>query len=142
VTAVVKHMARQPSAAVSPARTPVQARNSQLRARFPPRPAEAWWPHTAQEHEETLRRLTSPPFVCERKATRAGRRRGVTKLLRWLASFPGDTWQERWLASGAEERPGASWVQLPLGWLREHGLGTSYDPEELAAGLLMLICGA
>ncbi len=134
-------MARQPSATVSPARTPVQARNSQLRARFPPRPAEAWWPHTAQRADETLRRLTSPPFVCERKATRAGRRRGVTKLLCWLAPFPGDTWQERWLASGAEEHPGTSWVQLPLGWLREHGLPASYDPEELSAGLLMLICG-
>jgi len=141
VTAVVKHMARTPTAGASPARTPVQVRNSQLRARFPARPAEAWWPHTAQGHQETLRRLTSPPFVCERKATRAGRRRGVTKLLRWLASFPGDTWQQRWLAAGAEDHPGASWVQLPLDWLREHGLSASYDPEELSAGLLMLICG-
>jgi integrase len=141
VTAVVKHMARTPGAAVSPTRTPVQARNSQLRARFPARPAEGWWPDTAQTAEETVRRLTCPPFACERKATRAGRRRGVTKLLRWLASFPGDTWQQRWLASGAEDHPGASWVQLPLGWLREHGPAASNDPEELAAGLLMLVCG-
>jgi hypothetical protein len=134
-------MARTPAAAAGPARTPVQARNSQLRARFPARPAEVWWPLTAQPSEETLRRLTSPPFLCERKATRAGRRRGVTKLLRWLGSFPGDTWQQRWQASGAEGHPGAAWVQLPLGWLREDGLPASYDPEELAAGLLMLICG-
>jgi len=134
-------MARQPAAGTSLARVPVQARNSQLRARFPARSAETWWPHTAQEHEETLRRLTSPPFLCERKATRAGRRRGVTKLLRWLASFPGEIWQQRWLASGAEARLGASWVQLPLQWLREHNLSASYDPEELSAGLLMLICG-
>ena len=141
MTAVVKHMARTPAAAGSPARTPVQSRNSQLRERFPARPAQAWWPDTGQTAEETLRRLTCPPFACERKATRAGRRRGVTKLLRWLASFPGDTWQQRWLASGAEDHAGASWVQLPLGWLREHGLAASYDPEELAAGLLMLICG-
>src|SRR5260370_1317323 len=85
--------------------------------------------------------VTSPPFLCERKAARAGRRRGVTKLLRWLASFPGDTWQQRWLASGAEDHASASWVQLPLDWLGEHGLPASYDPEELSAGLLMLICG-
>ena len=65
----------------------------------------------------------------------------MTKLLRWLASLPGGTWQQRWLASGAEDRPGASWVQLPLGWLREHSLSASSDPEELSAGLLMLICG-
>src|SRR5271169_1691190 len=134
-------MARMPAAAASPARTSVQARNSQLRERFPARPAQAWWPDTGQTAEEMLRRLTCPPFACERKATRAGRRRGVTKLLRWLASFPGDTWQQRWLVSGAEDHTGASWVQLPLGWLREHGLAASYDPEELSAGLLMLICG-
>ncbi len=119
MTAVVKHMARTPAAAASPARTPVQARNSHLRERFPARPAGAWWPLTAQTAEETLRRLTSPPFLCERQATRAGRRRGVTKLLDWLGSFPGDTWQQRWRASGAEGYPGAAWVQLPLGWLRE-----------------------
>ena len=141
MTAVVKHMARKPAASASPVPTPVQGRKSQLRARFPARLAEAWWPHTAQGHEEMLRRLTSPPFDCERKATRAARRRGVTKLLRWLTSFPGDTWQQRWLAAGAEEHPGASWVQLPLDWLRGHGLPASYDPEELSAGLLMLICG-
>ena len=141
MTAVVKHMARTPAAAAGPARTPVQARNSQLRSRFPARPAQARWPDTGQPAEETLRRLTCPPFACEREATRAARRRGVTKLLRWLASLPGDTWQQRWLASGAEDHPGASWVQLPLGWLREHDLAASYDPEELPAGLLMLICG-
>ena len=141
MTAVVKHMARTPAAAASPARAPARARNSQLRARFPARPVQPWWPDTAQTAEETLRRLTCPPFACERKATRAGRRRGVTKLLRWLASFPGDTWQQRWLACGAEGHAGASWVQLPLGWLRGHGPAASYDPEELAAGLLMLICG-
>ena len=141
MTAVVKHMARTPAAAVSTARAPVQARNSQLRARFPARPAQPWWPDTAQTAEETLRRLTCPPFACECKATGAGRRRGVAKLLRWLAPFPGDTWQQRWLACGAEDHTGASWVQLPLGWLREHGPAASYDPEELAAGLLMLICG-
>jgi hypothetical protein len=85
--------------------------------------------------------LTSPPFVPKVKATRAGRRRGATKLLGWLSSFPGDTWQQRWLASGAQDHPGAAWVQLPLGWLRERGQVASYDPEDLASGLLMLICG-
>ncbi len=131
---------RRPGAPAPGTVNPVTG-NSQLRARFPARPAQAWWPQTAQTAEETLRRLTSPPFLCERQATRAGRRRGVTKLLHWLASFPGDTWQQRWLASAAEGHPGASWVQLPLGWLREHGLSASYDPEELPTGLLMLVCG-
>ena len=139
MTAAVKHMARKkPGAAVTAVPRP---RNSQLRERFPARPAQAWWPATAQSEEETLRRLTSPPFLPQVKGTRAGRRRGTGKLLRWLASFPGDTWQQRWEASGAEERPGSSWVQLPLGWLRDNGLAASYDANDLSSGLLMLICG-
>ena len=110
MTAVVKHMARNKPGTEGTA-TPAQPRNSQLRRRFPPRPAQAAWPATAQGEEETLRRLTSPPFVPEMKATQAGRRRGTAKLLRWLSSFPGDTWQQRWEASRAEDHPGSSWVQ-------------------------------
>ena len=139
MTAAVKHMARKkPGAAVTAVPQP---RNSQLRERFPARPAQGWWPATAQSEEDTLRRLTSPPFLPQVKATRAGRRRGTARLLRWLASFPGDTWQQRWKTSGAEDRPGSSWVQLPLGWLRDNGLPASYDANDLSSGLLMLICG-
>ncbi len=86
-------------------------------------------------------RLTGAPFAAAANGTRAGRRRGVAKLLRWLSTFPGDTWQDRWLASGAEERPGAGWVTLPMEWLAAHGGTTSYDSTDLPSGLLMLICG-
>jgi hypothetical protein len=140
VTAVVKHMARQPSEAADKARAPVQARNSQLRARFPARSAAACWPDTAQTLEQTMRRLARPPFLHQRQATQAARQRGAAKLLRWLASFPGDTWQQRWLAAGAQDHPGGSWVQCPLRWLRERGQSASYDQDDLSAGLLMLIC--
>lgn len=140
MTAAVKHMARKkPGTAAAAA--PAQPRNSQLRERFPARTAQSWWPGTAEGEQETLRRLTAPPFLPEVKATRAGRRRGTAKLLRWLASFPGDTWQQRWEGSGAEGRSGSSWVQPPLGWLRDNGLAASYDANDLSSGLLMLICG-
>ena len=109
MTAIVKHMARSKQAAAGTA-APAQPRNSQLRRQFPPRPARERWPATAQGEDEVLRRLTSPPFLPEVKATRAGRRRGTAKLLRWLSSFPGDTWQQRWEASRAEDHPGSSWV--------------------------------
>jgi hypothetical protein len=141
VTTITKHAARRPLAVANATDAQARARNTQLREHFPPRPAEPWWPHTAQPLEETLRRLTSPPYLPEVKPTRAGRRRGASKLLRWLSSHPGNTWQERWLASGAEDRPGAGWTELPLEWLRECGEAASYDPEDLSSGLLMLICG-
>jgi hypothetical protein len=112
-----------------------------MRVRFPARAGEQWWPHTGQTMEETLRRLTSAPFVPELKAAAAGRRRGVTKLLGWLSVFPGDTWQQRWVASGAQDHPGVSWVRLPLQWLAERGQPAACQQEHLSSGLLMLICG-
>jgi len=122
MTAIVKHTTRNKPGTAGAA-APAQPRNSQLRRQFPPRPAREWWPATAQGEDELLRRLTSPPFLPEVKATQAGRRRGTAKLLRWLSSFPGSTWQQRWEASGAEGHPGSSWLPLPLGWLRGNGLG-------------------
>jgi hypothetical protein len=123
------------------AAAPAQPRNSRLRERFPARPVPAWWPGTALDLEETVLRLTSPPFVPEANGTRAARRRGTSWMLRWLASFPGETWQERWEASGIEGHPGGSWARLPVGWLREGGRTASYDADDLSSGLLMLICG-
>ncbi|MEV4449542.1 hypothetical protein [Streptomyces mirabilis] len=121
MTAVVKHVTRKPLEATNATAEQAQARNSYLRARFPARAEELWWSYTAQPLEETLRRLTAAPFDSAANGTRAGRRRGVAKLLRWLSSLPGDTWQQRWRASGAEDLPGAAWVDLPLRWLRERG---------------------
>ena len=138
--AAVKHMARRKPGTAGTT-IPVQPRNSQLREQFPPRPAQPWWPETAQDQDETLRRLTSPPFTPAGDSARAGRRRGTAKVLRWLASFPGDTWQQRWEASGSGDHPGSSWASLPLGWLRGNGLAASYDENDLSSGLLMLICG-
>jgi hypothetical protein len=142
MTAVVKHMTRGKAGAEGAGTAaPAQPRNSQLRQGFPARPARLSWPETMQAGDEVLLRLTSPPFLPEVRATRAGRRRGTAKLLRWLSSFPGGTWQQRWEESGAEDHPGSSWLQLPLGWLRGNGLAASYDENDLSSGLLMLICG-
>jgi len=138
MTVIVKHMIRGKGTAGTAA--PGQRRNSQLRRQFPPRPARERWPATAQGEDEVLRRLASPPFAAEREATQAGRRRGTVKLLRWLSSFSGDTWQQRWDASKAEDHPGSSWVQLPLRWLEDNGMRASSDDNDLSSGLLMLIC--
>ena len=62
MTAGVKHMARHKPATTGTA-IAAQPRNSQLRERFPTRPAQPWWPCIGAGEEETLRRLTSPPFL-------------------------------------------------------------------------------
>lgn len=96
---------------------------------------------TAASAEQTLERLTAAPFAATAAGTQAGRPRGVGKLLRWLSTFPGQTWQDRWLTSGAEEHPGAGWTSLPREWLAAHGGAASSDSTDLPSGLLMLICG-
>ena len=63
---------------------------------------ESWW-QTCQEREALAGRLltafTDPAAARGRDQTR---RRGLAKLLGWLQSQPGETWQDRWLASGAD----------------------------------------
>ncbi|WP_433521351.1 tyrosine-type recombinase/integrase [Nocardia pseudovaccinii] len=141
MTSIVKHSTRKPLTAAASVAAEQRLRNGQLRTEFPPRSVEGWWPHTAATAEQVQQRLTAPPFVPSANGTRAGRRRGVTKILRWLSSFPGGTWQDRWQVSGAEEYPGAEWIELPTAWLAAHGGTTSYDSTDLPSGLLMLICG-
>ena len=69
-----------------------------------PRPCEEDWWHTRQNREDLVGRLlglfTGPGAGLARDKTR---RRGLTKLLDWLQLQPGGTWQERWLASGADD---------------------------------------
>ncbi|MEU2840923.1 hypothetical protein ABZ776_28155 [Streptomyces sp. NPDC007076] len=141
MTITTKHATRRQLQTANATVEQARARNNVLRERFPPRSAEAWWPATAQSADEVLRRLTAPPFLAAANVTRAGRRRGVAKLLRWLSSLPGDTWQQRWKASRAEEIPGADWTDLPLRFLRQSGPSPSYERADLTSGLLMLVCG-
>ncbi|MGH3857765.1 MAG: site-specific integrase, partial [Pseudonocardiaceae bacterium] len=141
MTSIVKHSTRKPLPAVTSVAAEQRLRNGQLRTEFPPRSAEEWWPHTAATAEQVQQRLTAAPFAAAANGTQAARRRGVAKLLRWLSTFPGGTWQARWLASCAEERPGAGWIELPMEWLAAHSGVASYDSTDLPSGLLMLICG-
>jgi hypothetical protein len=144
MSSVVKHTTRIPAAGGEAALKAIgiaqRSRALQLHNEFPPRRAQKWWPHTAETIEEVQHRLTLPPLSDAKTATRSGRRCGVTKLLRWLSSIPGNTWQDRWLASGVEERPGKSWADLPVRWLEERGENQSHDRQNLASGLLMLLC--
>lgn len=62
--------------------------------------------------------------------------RGATGLLRWLASLSGDTWQQRWITSGAEERE-ADWITEPALWLGAHT--RRVGASALKAGFLVLV---
>jgi len=108
------------------------------RRRFPPRAAETSWHHSEQFPGEVLERLDAPTFRAENRKTQEYRLRGAGKILAWLAAFPGESWQQRWQASGQEERSGRQWARLPSEWLA--GRGESANQNVLGAGLFILIC--
>jgi hypothetical protein len=85
---------------------PSKARRESARTAFPPRPPTEDWPATRQERGEAFERLTSGIFVLDNEACQERRRRAVKWFLDWLSDQPGETWQQRWMASGADEAGG------------------------------------
>jgi integrase len=79
---------------------------------FPPRPAQQAWPATAQSREEVLQRLLAPPFAAGSPSYQPHCRAGLARVLAWLESCPGRSWQERWIASGADAAGNIAWREL------------------------------
>jgi hypothetical protein len=113
-----------------------------LPARFPPRPAAGSWPATRATRQEVLARLLAPPFPLDNPLGQQGRRLGLISVVSWLEAQPGGSWQDRWLASGAEDAP--DWRVLAAAWkARGTGIplaGTAKPAPHAGAGLLVLIC--
>jgi integrase len=102
---------------------------------FPPRTRPRTWPTSELSREEVLARIEQPSLRTRVKTTHESRRYGARKILDWLETFPGTTWQERWQASPAPSL-GLQWVDALLPWLAERG--ESSRKEGLRSGLLCL----
>jgi site-specific recombinase XerD len=114
--------------------------SAQLLAAFPPRPIAASWPATGLNRAEVLARMLAEPFTLDNRHSQQTRRMGLLAVLSWLASQPGDSWQQRWQASGAESRP--DWremVTAGTGHSRSH-VPIGRQLPHLSPGLLVLIC--
>jgi len=104
--------------------------------------AEHPWPHATSSRQNLVTRagelLVGPRHVYKR----THRAVSVDRVLAWIETWPGSTWQQRWMASGAESQG--------RGWLDSAGpfiLATfpavrSLQAARLAAadGLKMLLC--
>ena len=77
---------------------------AQLLAAFPPRPIASSWPATGTSRSAVLARVLAAPFTLDNPASQQTRRLGVLAVLSWLQTHPGDSWQQRWQASGAEDQ--------------------------------------
>ncbi len=119
---------------------PSKARRESARTAFPPRPPAEDWPATRQDRDEAFERLTSGMFVLDNEASQERRRRALKWFLDWLSDQPGETWQQRWMASGADEA-GGKWRREPIAWQREHGRESRWLRAELSGALVVSACG-
>jgi integrase len=87
------------------------AQSAGERETYPPRVTPRTWPQTERSAAELLEHLLQPPFQPDSDEVYRAMRRGLSALLSWLARQPGQTRQERWLASGAEAA-GPAWTDL------------------------------
>lgn len=81
--------------------------------------ADSWWPGLGPKD-------------------RAARERGLALLLDWLEDHPGQTWQERWRSTGAEDA-GASWAELPAAWLERRGIAR-WRLATMTSAVAVLVC--
>ena len=109
----------------------VKSTGAQLVAAFPPRLVAASWPATEARRSAVVDRVLSVPFALDNRYSQQTRRLGVLAVLGWLRTQSGDSWQQRWWASGAEDQPD---------WRRLVGADPARPLPHLGPGLLVLIC--
>jgi len=109
-----------------------------LSSQFPPRPVPASWPATEMPREQALTTLTASPFVLDRRQAQYRRVAGLRLLLDWLGAQPGATWQDRWLASGADGT-GERWREVPAAWLRAQGYDRRWRRDGLVGALPVVV---
>jgi hypothetical protein len=115
----------------------------QLWQRFPLRAPLPTWPATEQGRDELLARLLAPPFTVGDRSVWDRRRRGLVGVMNWLTGQPGNTWQQRWLASGADALGNADWWRPALSRLQSgsqrRGASVSVTSNYRVC-LLLLVC--
>ena len=95
----------RPAEVTAPTSGPVRQTGAQLGAAFPPRPVASSWPATRASRSAVLARVLAAPFTLDNTASQQSRRLGVLAVLSCLATHPGESWHQRWQASGAEDSP-------------------------------------
>jgi len=115
-----------------------------LLKRFPPRPVPASWPQTRQDRAAVEARLAETPFRANDSQTRFHRKLSLQAVLDWLELYPGETWQQRWNATGAGGDGHRDWrIQLvtdldAAGLMHER---REYVRKVLGKGMIQLIGG-
>ena len=91
------------------------------------------WPATDTDRHQVLDAVDALGLDADTRSMRE-RRHAVGLLLDWLASFEGDSWQQRWQRSGANDQP-RSWQQL----VPVSGRNRSYRATQFSGAAMRLI---
>lgn len=128
-----------------PARTwQVSSEAKTLLEKFPPRPLPAGWPRTRQDRATVEERMARAPFRADDSHARCHRKLSLQAVLDWLELYPGQTWQQRWDATGAGRDGHRDWRLQLLADLTAAGLmgqRRDYVRKVLGMGLIQLIGG-
>ena len=131
----------RPAEVTAPTSGPVRQTGAQLLAAFPPRPVASSWPATRASRSAVLARVLAAPFTLDNTASQQSRRLGVLAVLSWLATHPGESWQQRWQAGGAEDQ--SDWrdaITAAAAGRRRAKTAPGTQLAHLGPGLLVLIC--
>ena len=112
--------------------------HSSAQVSSPPRPLPTSWPTTQLDRSEVLTLISPTLRGAEGSKRRAVACRGLARMLDFLEEYPGDTWQLRWMASGADSA-GDDWAHGPAQWLERAGLLSTSRLEAMTASLPALI---
>jgi integrase len=119
--------------------TAVETTGQTTRPRPAARPRGTSWPATSQDRAAVWARLSRAPFAPDDPGRHPGAyQRGLGRLLDWLEDQPGQTWQDRWLASGADA-DGRSWRQIPISWLQEQGHHARWHQDHFFRAFLVVL---
>lgn len=109
-----------------------------LLRRYPPRRPVESWPQAHFSREQVLELLLQSRYRSPVYETEYVRRRGLKWVLSWLDTFPGESWQSRWLVSGADAA-GWEWIMLAEQWLKPDAAVSANDHFALLSGVNALI---
>jgi site-specific recombinase XerD len=106
--------------------------------RYPARPVEAEWPTTGCDRHEAVQVVLAASSALPESRVYGDKRRGIPLLLDWLADQPGHTWQQRWIASGADDAK-QDWARGPARWLHERGRYSTSQLDLVTSSLLVAV---
>jgi site-specific recombinase XerD len=115
-----------------------------LLEKFPPRPIAGSWPMTRKDRAAVEERLAKAPFRGEDSQSRCHRKASLQTALDWLELYPGQSWQQRWDATGAGRNGRTDWRIQLIADLEAAGLMSQrpdYVRKVLGMGLIQLIGG-